>query len=70
MKANRCDYVRVLLDGGVKLKIKDFPELYDQVIQGYFHCMKRIDKRRYTLNVDFELSYIPSPLLYRTGHTD
>ncbi|XP_056001806.1 uncharacterized protein LOC130048779 [Ostrea edulis] len=37
MKANRCDYVRVLLDRGVKLKIKDLPELYDQTVS-CVHC--------------------------------
>ncbi|XP_056002348.1 uncharacterized protein LOC125661864 isoform X2 [Ostrea edulis] len=32
LKANRCDYVRVLLDHGVKLKHKDLPELYDETV--------------------------------------
>lgn len=31
LKANRCDYVRVLLDQGVKLKMINLPELYEQV---------------------------------------
>ena len=31
LKENRCDYVRVLLDKGVKLKKKNLPELYAQV---------------------------------------
>nr|XP_022311634.1 transient receptor potential cation channel subfamily M member 1-like [Crassostrea virginica] len=32
LKANRCDYVRVLLDKKVKLKIKNLPELYEQTV--------------------------------------
>ncbi|XP_056002332.1 uncharacterized protein LOC130049150 isoform X2 [Ostrea edulis] len=32
MKANRCDYVRVLLDQGVQLKHEDLPELYEQTV--------------------------------------
>lgn len=31
LKANRCDYVRVLLDRGVHLKMINLPELYEQV---------------------------------------
>ena len=31
LKANRCDYVRVLLDQGVKLTKNHLPELYEQV---------------------------------------
>lgn len=43
MKANRCDYVRVLLDQGVQLKHEDLPELYEQVMYEYSHCMKKIE---------------------------
>ncbi|XP_056002354.1 transient receptor potential cation channel subfamily M member 2-like isoform X2 [Ostrea edulis] len=32
MKANRCDYVRVLLDHRVTLKLDDLPELYEQTV--------------------------------------
>ncbi|XP_062589311.1 transient receptor potential cation channel subfamily M member-like 2 [Saccostrea cucullata] len=32
LKANRCDYVRVLLDQGVKLKLENLPELYEQTV--------------------------------------
>uniref|UniRef100_A0A8W8NQX3 TRPM SLOG domain-containing protein n=1 Tax=Magallana gigas TaxID=29159 RepID=A0A8W8NQX3_MAGGI len=32
LKANRSDYVRVLLDQGVALDVKYLPELYDQVV--------------------------------------
>ena len=31
LKANRCDYVRVLLDQGVQFNIEHLPELYEQV---------------------------------------
>lgn len=31
LKANRCDYVRVLLDQGVNFDPKNLPELYEQV---------------------------------------
>ncbi|XP_078329885.1 transient receptor potential cation channel subfamily M member-like 2 [Crassostrea virginica] len=32
LKANRCDYVRVLLDQGVKLKMHNLPELYEKTV--------------------------------------
>ncbi|XP_052693613.1 transient receptor potential cation channel subfamily M member-like 2 [Crassostrea angulata] len=32
LKANRCDYVRVLLDQGVNLKMENLPELYEQTV--------------------------------------
>nr|XP_022311261.1 uncharacterized protein LOC111116555 [Crassostrea virginica] len=32
LKANRCDYVRVLLDQGVELKTKNLPELYEKTV--------------------------------------
>ncbi|XP_078329891.1 transient receptor potential cation channel subfamily M member 2-like [Crassostrea virginica] len=32
LKANRCDYVRVLLDQGVEFKKESLPELYDQTV--------------------------------------
>lgn len=31
LKANRCDYVRVMIDRGVNLNMIDLPELYAQV---------------------------------------
>lgn len=31
LKANRCDYVRVLLDQGVNFDRRYLPELYEQV---------------------------------------
>lgn len=31
LKANRCDYVRVLIDRGIDLQMIDLPELYEQV---------------------------------------
>lgn len=37
LKANRCDYVRVLLAKGVEFKIHDLPELYRLVCAFYFH---------------------------------
>lgn len=32
LKANRCDYVRVLIDRGVSLKLIDLAELYEQTV--------------------------------------
>nr|XP_022311194.1 uncharacterized protein LOC111116490 [Crassostrea virginica] len=32
LKANRCDYVRVLLDQGVEFKMENLPELYEQTV--------------------------------------
>ncbi|XP_062596063.1 transient receptor potential cation channel subfamily M member-like 2 [Saccostrea cucullata] len=38
LKANRCDYVRVLLDQGVKFKLNNLPELYEQTVSCKEDC--------------------------------
>lgn len=38
LKGNRCNYVRVLLDQGVDLKMINFAELYEQVGLIYVHA--------------------------------
>ncbi|XP_052693640.1 transient receptor potential cation channel subfamily M member 2-like [Crassostrea angulata] len=54
LKANRCDYVRVLLDQGVKLKMINLPELYEQTVS----CQKCKFKRKDCLHMQWILKQI------------
>lgn len=38
MKANRCDYVRVLMDQGVKIKHENLNALFAEVSDFIFFC--------------------------------
>eukprot|EP00105_Crassostrea_gigas_P038065 XP_019922213.1 PREDICTED: uncharacterized protein LOC105326905 isoform X5 [Crassostrea gigas] len=54
LKANRCDYVRVLLDRGVHLKMINLPELYEQAVS----CQKCKFKRKDCLHMQWILKQI------------
>nr|XP_022332495.1 transient receptor potential cation channel subfamily M member 2-like [Crassostrea virginica] len=41
MKSNRCDYVKVLMDRGVNIKLKDLPELYQSTLLCPYHKKKK-----------------------------
>lgn len=50
LKANRCDYVRVLLAKGVMFKKEDLPELYRQVCALFVIMIKFMNKNTCTNN--------------------
>nr|XP_022311262.1 uncharacterized protein LOC111116556 [Crassostrea virginica] len=57
LKENRCDYVRVLIDQGVKLKTKNLPELYAQTIS----CRKCKFEKDDCFHMQWILKQILSP---------
>lgn len=67
LKANRCDYVRVLLDRGVKFNIDNLPELYEQTIS----CQDCKFKEKDCLHFKWILNLIPTakPLCLHLLHT-